>query len=105
MRYSEKKEISKIYKTHYVNGIERLIEKREQECLTRRREYFQASAARQEEYRRELKSILGWPLNGYNVEGVGLHHINIPLRTTLCCSPETLQRSQEQIRSRMSRLR
>ena len=70
MRYSEKKEISKIYKTHYVNGIERLIEKREQECLTRRREYFQASAARQEEYRRELKSILGWPLNGYNVEGV-----------------------------------
>ena len=62
MFYREEKEQSKIYKKEYVDGIERVIEKRQKDMEKLRAEYVKDICEDREKYRTAFKEMLGWPL-------------------------------------------
>ena len=62
LSYREPKEISKVHKERYRDGIEALIKEREALCKEKRREYFPDVFEDSERYRAELREMLGWPL-------------------------------------------
>ena len=69
MIYREDEQCSKEGKALYLDGIERLIKKRESEARERRREYVRDIFSRPDSYRRDLCRMLGWPLVGEAREG------------------------------------
>ena len=69
MIYREDEQCSKEGKALYLDGIERLIKKRESEARERRREYARDIFSRPDTYRRDLCRMLGWPLVGEAREG------------------------------------
>ena len=62
MKYHEEKEVTKSYKQEYLQGIERIIEKRQKDAETIRDEYTKNIFSDPERYRDDLKKMLGWPL-------------------------------------------
>ena len=66
MNYREEKDISKKNKEEYLESIERLIEKRQQRSFEIRKEYAEGIFEKQDEYRQDLKKMLGWPLVEYD---------------------------------------
>ena len=62
IKYREAKEISKAYKTAYLNGIKEIIQRREVASISRRNEYCKEIFQNQEKYRADFKVMLGWPL-------------------------------------------
>ena len=62
MKYQEAKERSRIYKENYVSGLDAIMEAREQECESNRREYCKHLFQHPQQYREELRRMLGWPL-------------------------------------------
>ena len=62
MQYKEKKDLTKSYKENYVNGLEYIIEKLQKNAEVIRKEYTKNIFSEQDEYRNELKKMLGWPL-------------------------------------------
>lgn len=70
MDYREEKKDSKKYKEQYLNGIEKLVKKREAEFLNERKNYSRIVLEEPDKYREEFKNMLGWPLNEDNLKGV-----------------------------------
>ena len=64
MEYSENRTDSKKYKEKYLDGINELIRRRNEEAGKARREYVKNIFTDPEKYRRDLEKILGWPLCG-----------------------------------------
>ncbi len=62
MNYREEWDESKPYKKKYVDGIEELIQKRQNFLKEQRKEKSKDIFIRQEEYRESFKKMLGWPL-------------------------------------------
>lgn len=65
MNYREEKDASKRFKQDYVDGIEKIVQMRQKQAKEVRREYIREIFARQEEYRRDFREMLGWPLTGH----------------------------------------
>ena len=62
MKYREEENTAKIYKEQYLQGIEKLIESRQNEAETIRNEYIKDVFVNQDKYRDDFKKMLGWPL-------------------------------------------
>jgi hypothetical protein len=62
MIYREEDHASEVYKQNYLDGIERLIEKRQKEAEKAREKYIEDIFSDTERYREEFKAMLGWPL-------------------------------------------
>ena len=65
MKYREETSVTEKYKQNYVDGLDRLINKRQEELGEARDEYIKDIFAKPEEYRAEFKRMLGWPLVDY----------------------------------------
>ena len=65
MSYREEKEVSKIYKQRYVEGLEQLIKKRQQASAVARNAYFEHCFDAPDRYRADFRAMLGWPLVGH----------------------------------------
>ena len=63
MKYRESESKSRRFKKEYLEGIERLIEKREQSAESVRLERSKEIFEKQDEYRDSFCDMLGWPLN------------------------------------------
>lgn len=62
IQYREETDTSKKYKEAYLNGIEQVIAAREESACKRRDRYVRNIFQEQERYRKDLSSMLGWPL-------------------------------------------
>lgn len=62
MNYKEERVASKGGKQNYIDGIERLIAKKQKEAEVIRDEYAKDIMTDTERYRRDLRELLGWPL-------------------------------------------
>lgn len=63
MNYTENILDSREYKQAYLDSIEKLIQYREMEAEQNRDAYIQGVIENSDQYRKELRSLLGWPLN------------------------------------------
>ena len=63
MIYREEMAKSKEYKKNYLDGLNAVIESRQKDALSHRREYIKNIFSNQEKYRDDFKAMLGWPLN------------------------------------------
>ena len=63
-KYKEPPETGNKYRKEYLDGIDRLIEKRYEQAEKNRRDYIKNITEQPEKYREELKAMLGWPLTG-----------------------------------------
>lgn len=70
MKYREEGKVTQIYKKNYVDGIEKIIEKRQKEAECIRNEYAKDIFLNQEKYRNDLKKMLGWPLVDYHTDKI-----------------------------------
>ena len=70
MKYSENQDVTKGYKENYVTDLNSLIDKLQKEADERRKEYIKDVFDEPEKYREDFKKILGWPLVGYEKEGL-----------------------------------
>ncbi len=68
MNYQEEKEFTKCYKEQYVSGLDKLIEAREQICREKRESDTKDIFKNSEQYRKNFKKMLGWPLVDYEPE-------------------------------------
>ncbi len=68
MNYREEKEASKCYKEQYVAGLSALIAEREEICRKNREECANDIFKNPEQYRENLRKMLGWPLVDYQSE-------------------------------------
>ncbi len=66
MNFKEERALSKKGKENYVNGLNYIIEKRQEEAKALRREYIKDIFNIPEKYREDLKAMLGWPLVNYD---------------------------------------
>ena len=64
MKYREEIHDTKNYKINYVEGIERVIKRRQCEAEKERREYIKDVFTESERYRKDFIDMLGWPLVG-----------------------------------------
>ena len=62
MKFREERDASKGGKETYLDGLERLIAKRQREAEVTRDAYAQEIMDEPERYRRDLRALLGWPL-------------------------------------------
>ena len=62
MIYREEDCVSQPYKQNYLDGIEKLIEKKQKEAEAIRKEYAKSIFSDSERYREQFKAMLGWPL-------------------------------------------
>jgi len=62
MRYREDHKATEKYKREYLNGINHIIECRQRDAQLTRNKYIKDIFKNQEEYRDDLKTMLGWPL-------------------------------------------
>ncbi len=62
MNYREEFKATEGYKQEYVDGLARLIERRQNDAEKIRRAYFRDVFTDPERYREDLKKMLGWPL-------------------------------------------
>ena len=65
MNYREELTFANSYKQNYLDGINDLIIKKQEENLAIRTEYFKNYFSNQEPYRNDFKKMLGWPLVNY----------------------------------------
>lgn len=72
MIYSEGKEKSKEFKINYLKGLEDVITSREKQAEIVRKEYAKDIFKTPEKYRKDLKTMLGWPLVGYEDDFLGV---------------------------------
>lgn len=70
IQYREDTVTSRRYKENYLSGIEKVIQKREQDACLKRDIYSKDIFCNQETYREDLKQMLGWPLNEKGVRTV-----------------------------------
>lgn len=70
MKYNEEKELTRTYKKNYVDGLEQLIKNRQKSAEAIRHEYTKNIFTQQEQYRNDLKEMLGWPLVDYEVSSL-----------------------------------
>ncbi len=70
MRYHEEKNAADAHKQAYLDGINKLIDKRQKDAKAKRNEYIKGVFDAQEKYREELCRMLGWPLVGEARVGV-----------------------------------
>ena len=63
MKYSENILATKEYKKAYLDSIETLIQLRELEAEKKRDAYINGVIENSDQYREELRALLGWPLN------------------------------------------
>lgn len=71
MKYRENIEQTKEYKQNYLDGLNSIIEKRQESAKAERREYVKDIFTNPKKYRQEFKEILGWPLvNNNNIKGI-----------------------------------
>ncbi|MBR1970651.1 MAG: hypothetical protein IKA17_09910 [Clostridia bacterium] len=70
MKYREEKDLTNVYKEDYVKGLELIVEKLQKKSEVIRSEYSKNIFIQQEEYRNELKKMLGWPLVNYCADKV-----------------------------------
>ena len=68
MKYTEIKDMTKSYKEDYVKGVDRIIEKLQNNAETIRAKYAENIFSEQEKYRNDLKEMLGWPLVNHCVD-------------------------------------
>lgn len=68
--YREEKDLSKENKIKYVGGIESVIKSREREAAKKRSLFARDILSDPERYRVELSEMLGWPLVGYEPDGL-----------------------------------
>ena len=68
MEYREDRADSKKYKEEYLDGIEKLISRRQEESEKKRAEYIKDVFAEPEKYREDLRKMLGWPLTENGVK-------------------------------------
>lgn len=68
MKYREDRADSKEYKREYLDGIEKLIAKRQEEAEKKRAEYIKDVFNDPEKYREDLRKMLGWPLTEKSVK-------------------------------------
>lgn len=70
MKYVEKQEASKPFKENYVKDLNALIEKLQADADIKRKEYIKDVFDEPERYRQDFREILGWPLVGYEKNGL-----------------------------------
>lgn len=70
MKYKEEKAVTQVYKKNYVDGIEKIIEKRQREAESIRNKYAKDIFKNPEKYRNDLKTMLGWPLVDYQPDKI-----------------------------------
>lgn len=57
-------------KEQYLDGLEKLISERNEECILKRNEYVKDFFSEQQKKREDFKKMLGFPLTGYKKVGV-----------------------------------
>ena len=62
IRYKEERSATDRYKAQYLEGFERIIQKREEALSVKRDSYVSGIFDHPEKYREDLKKMLGWPL-------------------------------------------
>ena len=65
MKYREELHKSRQYKVDYLDGLEKVIERRQREAEAVRNEYVKDIFNSPERYREDFKAMLGWPLVGH----------------------------------------
>lgn len=70
MKYREEMNYTDSYKKEYIDGLENLIKEREECAEKTRKEYIKNIFETPVKYREDLKNMLGWPLVGYEAEGI-----------------------------------
>ena len=65
MNYHEEIDATVKYKEQYLQGLEHIINKRQQEAEILRDNYIKDVFEKQDTYREDLKKMLGWPLVDY----------------------------------------
>ena len=68
MKYHEELHITQPYKQGYLNGIEHIIEQRQNEAKAKRTAYVKNIFEDAERYREDFKEMLGWPLFGHTAD-------------------------------------
>lgn len=68
MQYNEEKFDANRYKQEYLDGLNRILERRQKDAEIVRQEYIKDIFANQEKYRDDFKKMLGWPLVGHTPE-------------------------------------
>ena len=63
MKYTEKMTDTAHIKEKYLNGIESLIEEKFREAENKRNEYIKGATDNPEKFRKDLRELIGWPLN------------------------------------------
>lgn len=66
MSYTEDKALSKKQKEEYVNGLDLILKRRQEEAKNIRKEYIKDIFSSPEKYREDFRRMLGWPLADYN---------------------------------------
>ena len=69
INYREQENDSKQFKKSYLDGLENIILKRQEESEKKRKALAPELIERQEFFREKLKTLLGWPLVGYQSQG------------------------------------
>ena len=69
MNYREEKDVSKHFKQEYAEGFEKLIIMRQEEAARKRHDYVRNIFDRPEDYRRDFRRMLGWPLVNHDEAG------------------------------------
>lgn len=62
INYKEDRSATDVYKQNYVEGLEKLIKRRQEKFCEERRIYCKDLFKNQDKYRSDLKVMLGWPL-------------------------------------------
>ncbi len=70
MKYREERLDANSYKQEYLDGIYRLIDRRQREAEKERASYINGIFDSPEKYRSDFKEMLGWPLVGYEKSGI-----------------------------------
>ena len=65
MTYREERTDANSYKSAYLDGLNSLIQKMQEDARQRQDGYIRDIFTRQEDYRRDLKAMFGWPLVGH----------------------------------------
>lgn len=66
MNYTEDRPLSKKQKEEYVNGLDLILKRRQEEAKNIRKEYIKDIFSSPEKYREDFRRMLGWPLADYN---------------------------------------
>lgn len=93
MKFIEEENVSKKFKEEYLDGLKKVILQRQEAAKHERKEYFKDILKNQENFRNDLKEMLGWPLVNFNENNA----FNVESEKIYSCSEYTVYRMQFEV--------